>query len=114
VSLDPNIRVLMANTVSWEQIITQDGYGDETYEPLDDVPCRIEAGVDAVRMTDGTVFVPRHILYFDGGDERVAAFSLRDRFTVPGETDEQRLQPKTVNPIYGPAGDLWLVEVTLA
>lgn len=113
-SLDPNLRVLLANTVSWEQLASADGYGDETWNVADEIPCRIEAGLDAVRASDGTVFVPKHVLIFDGSDERVKAFQLRDRFTVPGLTDDAPLQPKTIDPVYGPSGDVWIVEVTLA
>lgn len=111
--LDENLKLLLASTISWQACTGQDVYGDESYAAAVELPCHIEESVDAVRTPDTTELVPRHCVYFDANDAHAQTFTLRDRFTAPGIAGGQPTQPVKINPVYGPGGDAWIVEVTL-
>jgi hypothetical protein len=111
--LPAEVKQLMLNTVVWEAFASKDAHGDETYATPVDLLCHVELATDADRPPDETRFVPRHDLYFDGGQTEPQSFTLNDRFTVSGPGDGLPLQAKAIDPVYGPAGDAWLIKVTV-
>lgn len=111
--LPGQIKKLMRNTVSWEAYVSKDAHGDEVYATPVAVICHIELAADADRPPDETRFVPRHDLYVAGDDPHAQSFTLNDRFTVTGPGDGLPLQAKSIDPVYGPAGDVWVYRVTL-
>lgn len=112
--MPPEIRQLMTQTVAWEAYQSKNSHGDESYADPVDLACHVELAVDADRLPDETRVVPRHDLYFDGGDSRVQSFTLNDRFTVGGIAGGVPLQARQIDPVYGPPpGDVWTVKVAV-
>lgn len=116
-ALDPQIRQLMTETVSWERHTGDDKHGDASYAAPVELACHVEpaaqSGDEALRRPDGTTVVPSVSMVFDAADANVLLFTHRDRFTVPGIAGGQALEPARVQPIYGGDGSAWLVEVTV-
>lgn len=109
--LPAQMRRLMKQTVSWEQLESLDKYGAPAYMAAVELSCHVEFVIAADRPPEEVRFVPQQALYFDGGDANVTSFQLRDRFTVLGFGDEEPLEAKTIDPYYGPDGDIWTVRV---
>lgn len=119
-SLDPNIKALMRETVLWERALTIDQYADQAYAAAVSIACFIEpsgfagGGNTSLRRSDGTVVDPQFDVHFDASDPNVLLFSVDDFFTVTGESEETlRTQAARITNFYGPNGDAWTKVVTL-
>jgi hypothetical protein len=103
----------LRNSVTWERFLGIDEYAVESYADAKELVCHVEGGTDIIRTADATQVKPHEWLYFDARNPDVKLFTTRDYFTTHGVAGGKRVQPRTIENLYGPAGDAWCVVVML-
>ncbi len=105
--MDAQLRQWLQESVTWEQFVGNDTYGQPTYAAGVVLACFVDGGDRVIRNAAGDTIIAKASIMFDATTQ-TEGFTVEDYFTLPGGA---KYRPLTVNTLYDEKGRVWSVEV---